>query len=303
MSHSCNRGTFFDYSHLPNAGRMPGWIRASLAEGAGYRHTARSLRGSTLHTVCEEARCPNRGECWSRGTASFLLLGDVCTRACGFCAVRTGRPAAVDEGEVQRVADAVDAMGLGYVVLTSVNRDDLPDGGAALYAQVIGELRRRNPAVGIELLTPDFRRVQEQAVASIAGAAAPARLVWGHNLETVPRLYRTVRKGSDYVRSLRLLERVAQLPATEAKSSLMLGLGESHAEVTGVLKDLRSAGVSRVALGQYLRPTRRHLPVHEYLTPQRFSAYAEEARGLGFSWVMAGAMVRSSYHAETEHAA
>ena len=303
MSHSHSHDIFFDHSHQPNAGRMPKWIRASLADGAGYRQTALRLRGSRLHTVCEEARCPNRGECWSRGTASFLLLGDVCTRACGFCAVKTGRPAAVDEGEVQRVVDAVDALRLHYVVLTSVNRDDLPDGGAALYAQVIRELRRRNPAVGIELLTPDFRRVQGRAVESITASAAPSALVWGHNLETVPRLYRAVRKGSDYHRSLRLLERVALLPAIEAKSSLMLGLGESHAEVIGVLKDLRSAGVSRIALGQYLRPTKHHLPVRGYVTPQQFSAYAEEARRLGFSWVMAGAMVRSSYHAETEQTA
>ncbi len=293
----------FDHSRLPNGGRMPGWIRASLASGAGYRQTALRLRGANLHTVCEEARCPNRGECWSRGTATFLLLGDTCTRACAFCAVRTGRPQAPDGGEAGRVADAVAAMGLRYVVLTSVTRDDLADGGAGSYVRTIGELRRRNPNLGIELLTPDFRRCQEQALASISAAAATGNapaLVWGHNLETVPRLYRKVRRGSDYRRSLGLLERAAQLPATEAKSSLMLGLGESEAEVLQVLRDLRSAGVRRIALGQYLRPTRRHLPVSGYVTPQRFSAYAEQARSMGFSWVKSGAMVRSSYHAEME---
>ncbi len=286
----------FDHSALPNAGRMPHWIRVSLADDVRYRQTVVQLRGDRLHTVCEEARCPNRGECWSRGTATFLLLGDICTRACGFCAVKTGRPVAVDEREAGQVADAVAALRLQYVVLTSVNRDDLPDGGAGLFAQTIAELRQRNPSIGIELLTPDFYRCQEDAVNRIASTAG--NLVWGHNIETVPTRYKTVRKGSDYRRSLSLLEQAARLPGTETKSSLMLGLGETHAEVLQVLRDLRSAGVSRLALGQYLRPTRYHLPVRGYITPQQFSVYQEEARALGFSWVKAGAMVRSSYHAE-----
>ena len=294
----------FDHSSRSNAGRMPEWIRVSLADGTQYRHTAFQIRGDRLHTVCEEARCPNRGECWSRGTATFLLLGDTCTRACGFCAVKTGRPAAPDEREAEQVAEAVAALGLQYVVLTSVNRDDLPDGGADRYARTICELRRRNPSIGIELLTPDFHRRQEYAVSSIAAAAEGGStadtldLVWGHNIETVPRLYRVVRKGSDYQRSLALLERAAALPHTETKSSLMLGLGETHAEVIQVLNELRSIGVERLTLGQYLRPTRYHLPVQEYVTPRQFSVYEEEARGLGFSWVKAGPMVRSSYHAE-----
>ncbi len=298
----------FDHSAQPNVGHMPGWVRVSLAKGAQYRHTVRQLRGEPLHTVCEEARCPNRGECWSRGTATFLLLGDTCTRACGFCSVKTGRPAAVDEQEAARVAEAVSALRLRYVVLTSVNRDDLQDGGAALFAQTISRLRRHNPSVGIELLTPDFYRCQENALNLIGAAAgrgatadtpAPG-LVWGHNVETVPRLYKTVRKGSDYRRSLALLEQAAQLPETETKSSLMLGLGEAPAEVVAVLRDLRAAGVTRLSLGQYLRPTRYHLPVQEYVTPQQFSIYEREARALGFTWVKAGAMVRSSYQAEEE---
>ncbi len=296
----------FDHSAEPSVGRMPRWIRASLAADPRYGETARRLQTGTLHTVCEEARCPNRGECWSRGTATFLLLGDTCTRACGFCAVRTGRPAPENPGEALEVADAVESLGLRYVVLTSVNRDDLPDGGAAQFGRVISELRRRSPGVGIELLTPDFRRAQGLAVETIMaalegkGEARKTELVWGHNVETVPRLYRRVRKGSDYSRSLALLERVAALPRVEAKSSLMLGLGEKPEEVTEVMRDLRSAGVSRLALGQYLRPSRFHLPVREYLSPERFSRYEREARALGFRWIKAGPLVRSSYHAETE---
>ncbi len=298
----------FDHSAQPNAGRMPEWIRVSLADNTRYRQTAVQLRGDRLHTVCEEARCPNRGECWSRGTATFLLLGDTCTRACGFCAVKTGRPPAMDEREAEQVADAVAVLRLQYVVLTSVNRDDLPDGGADLFARTITELRRRNQTVGIELLTPDFYRCQQYAVNRIATAAQRSpitgdntvNLVWGHNIETVPRLYKTVRKGSDYRRSLALLEQAARLPDTETKSSLMLGLGETHDEVLQVLKDLRSAGVKRLALGQYLRPTRYHLPVQEYITPQQFSDYEKEAGTLGFTWIKAGAMVRSSYHAEAK---
>ncbi len=306
MARALNHIPIFDHSAENNAERMPSWIRVSLAAEPRYGKTALRLRGEHLHTVCEEARCPNRGECWSRGTATFLLLGDVCTRACGFCAVKTGRPAEIDAQEVAEVADAVDALGLRYVVLTSVNRDDLPDGGAARFAEAVSELRRRNPEVGIELLTPDFRRCQAAAVEGIAQAAAGSGgkgridLVWGHNVETVPRLYRQVRKGSSYRRSLGLLERIALLPRIEAKSSLMLGLGERYDEVAQVMRDLRTAGVKRLALGQYLRPSRYHLPVKAYLTPEQFSEYENEAKALGFTWVKAGAMVRSSYHAETE---
>jgi len=307
MARSLNPVTpVFDHSTEPNVARMPSWIRGSLAVEPRYGETALRLHSNQLHTVCEEARCPNRGECWSRGTATFLLLGDVCTRACGFCAVKTGRPARVDEQEAMQVADVVDALGLRYVVLTSVNRDDLPDGGAAQFARVLAELRRRNSRVGLEILTPDFRRCQEVAVERIVAAVGVGEesrgveLVWGHNVETVPRLYKRVRKGARYSRSLALLERVAGIRGVEAKSSLMLGLGERHGEVIQVMRDLRAAGVTRLSLGQYLRPSRYHLPVRDYLTPEQFSDYEKEARALGFTWVKAGAMVRSSYHAETE---
>lgn len=294
----------FDHSGEPNVSRMPAWIRQQLGGGVHYGVTAGAVHGNGLHTVCEEARCPNRGECWSRGTATFMLLGDTCTRACGFCAVKTGRPTWSDPHEAERIADAVERMGLDYVVLTSVNRDDLPDGGAEVFAACIEQLRTRRPDLGIELLTPDFHRCQDAAVARVMAAVEAHRggrdveLVWGHNVETVPALYRTVRKGSEYRRSLELLERAAAEPGVEAKSALMLGLGETREQVVDVLRDLRAAGVARIALGQYLRPTHYHLPVREYVTPEQFADYAAEARGLGFSWVKAGALVRSSYHAE-----
>lgn len=228
-----------------------------------------------------------------------MLLGDTCTRACGFCAVMTGRPSEPDSGEPLRVADAVVAMGLGYVVLTSVNRDDLYDGGAGIYAATLKALRARLPELGLEVLTPDFRNCQEQAVERLVDALGEeGRLVWGHNVETVPSLYKIVRKGSHYSRSLRMLELAAARPNVEAKSALMLGLGEGFDEVLTVLRDLRDVGVRRLSLGQYLRPTRYHLPVKEYIHPDTFATYEQEAKSMGFDWIKAGAMVRSSYHAE-----
>jgi lipoic acid synthetase len=294
-----------------NGAPMPAWIRARLGHGARYADTASVITSQHLHTVCEEARCPNRGECWSRGTATFMLLGDTCTRACGFCAVKTGRPQWFDSDEPRRVAEAVAAMGLKYVVLTSVNRDDLADGGAGVFADTLRELRRRDPAIGIEYLTPDFQHKQNDAAAIIVNAldevtphAPPrTRLVWGHNVETVPRLYRSVRKGARYETSLALLERATRLPGVEAKSAIMLGLGETREEVRAVLRDLRSAGVQRLSLGQYLRPSRDNLPVVEYIHPDQFTEYETEAHALGFGWVKAGPLVRSSYHAEEEQSA
>ncbi|NNF96957.1 MAG: lipoyl synthase [Halobacteria archaeon] len=294
----------FDHSHLPNASRMPNWIRQPLGEDVRYSHTARTVHAQTLHTVCEEARCPNRGECWSAGTATFMLLGDTCTRACGFCAVKTGKPEWQDNEEPGRIARAVKAMALEYVVLTSVNRDDLADGGAGIFAATVRALREQQADIGLELLTPDFYRCQHEAIEIICSTLetvnSPQRtpqMVWGHNVETVPSLYKQVRKGSDYQRSLKLLELAAKQPGIEAKSALMLGLGESPAEVQAVLEDLREAGVQRLALGQYLRPSRYHLPVLRYLEPAEFDDYAEVARSLGFEWVKAGPLVRSSYHA------
>mgnify|MGYP003413569886 CR=1 FL=1 len=294
-------------ARTPNASRMPSWIRQGLGKGALYAHTADALRGHGLHSVCEEARCPNRGECWSRGTATFMLLGDTCTRACGFCSVKTGRPGSIDQDEPRRVSQAVADMGLRYVVLTSVNRDDLQDGGAGIFAETLRRLRARDPHIGVEFLTPDFRNTQAEAVAGIMAVLDGAqttppggtpRLVWGHNMETVPRLTRAVRKGATYARSLALLEQVAGLPGVEGKSALMLGLGETRDEVLAVLRDLRAVGVQRMSLGQYLRPTRDHLPVLEYVHPQVFAEYEAAGRALGFTWIKAGPLVRSSYHAE-----
>lgn len=288
----------FDHSADANVSRMPSWIRQSLADGE-YAATAGHVHQNQLHTVCESARCPNRGECWSSGTATFMLLGDICTRACGFCAVKTGRPNPVDLDEPRRIARAAEDMGVKYLVLTSVNRDELEDGGAAIFAETLKQLYQMDPQLGLELLTPDFRGCQSEAIA-LLGSVLPdsKRWVWGHNLETVPSLYQQVRKGSRYQRSLDLLSKVSALANIETKSSLMLGLGERPQEVLEVLADLREAGVSRLALGQYLRPTRHHLPVKEYISPEQFEQYRLEAKQLGFSWVMSGAMVRSSYHAE-----
>jgi lipoyl synthase len=288
----------FDHSAEANATRMPAWIRQPLG-GDGFGATAEAVHGNHLTTVCEEARCPNRSECWGRGTATFMLLGDTCTRACGFCAVKTGQPGPLDEDEPRRVVDAIAQMGLDYVVLTSVNRDELPDGGVGIFAATLKGLRERLPDLGLEVLTPDFRHCQEQAMAALQEAiGTDGHLVMGHNVETVPSLYKSVRKGAKYERSLRLLELAAAKANMEAKSALMLGLGEGFDEVIAVLRDLRAVGTERLVLGQYLRPSRYHLPVKEYVTPERFAEYEQLALEMGFAWIKAGPMVRSSYHAE-----
>lgn len=293
---------------VPAYGRFPVWIRQCLGRENNYGQTARAVHSKKLHTVCEEARCPNRGECWSAGTATFMILGDTCTRACAFCSVKTGRPNsfdAFDSGEPERIVAAVKELVLKYVVLTSVNRDELSDGGAGIFALCISLLRYYNRDLGIELLTPDFYRNQEHALEIMLQAVdenpgpAGTRLIWGHNVETVPRLYREVRKGSSYERSLALLAQISDLPGVEAKSALMLGLGETRQEVISVLKDLHAVGVERIALGQYLRPGRKQLPVKEYIKPEEFDSLALEARDMGFNWVNAGPLVRSSYHAES----
>jgi lipoic acid synthetase len=287
---------------LVNLTRMPPWIRQNLGRGSHFSDTARAVLG--LNTVCDEARCPNKGECWSRGTATFMLLGDICTRACGFCAVKTGRPKWNEADEPHRVAEAAMKMDLSFVVLTSVNRDDLPDGGAGCFAETLEQLRRARPGMGVEFLTPDFRNVQHEAadrfLATLNNLPETARrdLVWGHNVETVPRLYREARNGAKYERSLDLLKLAASLSGIEAKSSLMLGLGETREEVMAVLTDLRSAGVARLSLGQYLRPSLDNLPVVRYLHPDEFAQYETDARAMGFAWVKAGPLVRSSYYAE-----
>lgn len=289
---------------LPNAARMPIWIRQNLGDDAHYGKTHAAVHAHSLHTVCEAARCPNRGECWSRGTATFMLLGDTCTRACGFCAVKTGKPDHFDSDEPRRVAGAVADLQLRYIVLTSVNRDDRADGGVTVFAETLRQLRMQNGQIGVEFLTPDFWQNQAQAVTSVmhvlSGLPDTARrdLVWGHNVETVPRLYQTARRGSKYQRSLNLLALAARQPGVQAKSALMLGLGETRAEVLEVLHDLRAAGVARVSLGQYLRPSLDNMAVIDYIHPDIFIEYEDAARTLGFAWVKAGPLVRSSYYAE-----
>lgn len=304
----------FDHSAKANASRMPTYIRQALTEKTHYSATASSVHSNKLVTVCEEAHCPNRNECWNRGTATFMLLGDTCTRACGFCAVKTGRPESVDITEPARIAQAVAEMGLDFVVLTSVNRDELADGGAQIFADTLRALREQDPSIGVEFLTPDFRGCQEKArdIVSTALTQAPftrtdngsetgsdeIKLIWGHNIETVPSLYKEVRKGSKYERSLSMLQLAAEMKQVESKSSIILGLGETVEEVYQVMQDLRANQVSRIALGQYLRPTKYHLPVKQYLALEQFSEYETMAKELGFSWVKSGPMVRSSYHAE-----
>ncbi|MEN6625696.1 MAG: lipoyl synthase [Candidatus Sumerlaeia bacterium] len=279
--------------------RLPPWLKRPLGGGPEYARTADAIGQGRLHTICQEARCPNRGECWSAGTATFLILGDQCTRRCGFCSVKGGRPSGfVDENEPARLAEAVERMGLKHVVITSVTRDDLEDGGATQFARCIEALRARIPRITVEILTPDFRRCRDQAV-EILLPQAP--FVWGHNVETVPSLYLSVRAGSRYEDSLELLRRAAAAPGIVAKSSIMLGLGETREEVLNVIDDLVSAGVRRMTIGQYLRPSAEQLDVVEFVTPETFSELGAEARRRGIPWVISTPFARSSYHAELEH--
>jgi len=276
--------------------RLPPWLRRPLGGGPIFARTSSAVHGQGLHTVCEEARCPNRGECWSAGTATFMILGDRCTRRCGFCSVPGGRPGRwIDREEPRRLVEAVRLMGLNYVVITSVDRDDLPDRGARHFADCMGALRREWPELSIELLTPDFRGRADQALQTLAPRAP---FVWGHNVETVPRLYRTVRPGSTYRDSMGLLRGAAALPGIITKSSIMVGLGERFEEVLAVLDDLAEAGVRRLTIGQYLRPSSAQLEVRQYVPPDVFERYEAEARRRGFGWVIAAPFARSSYHAE-----
>jgi lipoic acid synthetase len=255
------------------------------------------MRGLGLHTVCEEARCPNIGECWHHGTATFMILGDVCTRACGYCAVGHGRPAELDLDEPQRVADAIRTLGLQYVVITSVDRDDVPDGGASIFAETIGLTRSLVPSCRIEVLIPDFKG--ESAPLETVLSAGPD--VLNHNTETVPRLYRLARSGGKYPRTLELLERAhAFAPRIPTKSGIMVGLGEEWNEVVDVLRDLRGVGVEVLTIGQYLRPTSSHLPMTRYYTPAEFADLKRIALDLGFGHVESGPLVRSSYHAHEQ---
>ena len=280
--------------------RKPDWIRVKAPMGKVFSETKDLMRRLNLATVCEEAACPNIGECWTKKHATVMILGDTCTRACAFCNVKTGMPRAVDPLEPQHVADAAAELGLEHIVVTSVDRDDLPDGGAKQFVKVIEALRRTTPSTTIEILTPDFRNKADAAIEMIV-AARPD--VYNHNLETVPRLYPTIRPGARYYASLRLLETVKRLdPTIFTKSGVMVGLGEERLEVHQVMDDMRSAEIDFLTMGQYLQPTPKHAKVMEFIAPKTFEAYAAIARAKGFLLVAATPLTRSSYHAGDDFA-
>ncbi|MDZ7372173.1 MAG: lipoyl synthase [candidate division KSB1 bacterium] len=273
----------------------PHWLKIRLPGGEHYTQVKSLVSRHGLHTVCQSAQCPNLGECWSRGTATMMILGNVCTRNCRFCAVESGRPLPPDADEPRRVAEAVAALSLRYAVITSVTRDDLPDGGAEQFAAVIREIRLRNPECLVEVLIPDFKG-DEQALNKVFSARPD---VLNHNLETVPRLYPQVRPQADYGRSLAVLQKAAAA-GLRTKSGLMVGLGETLQEVIDVLQDLYAAGCRMVTVGQYLQPSKSHLPVERYVSPQEFDEIARVARQIGFEHAECGPLVRSSYHAEEQ---
>jgi len=280
--------------------RKPEWLRVRAPGSRGYAETREIVKSKGLVTVCEEAACPNIGECWSVKHATMMIMGDTCTRACAFCNVKTGLPEALDATEPQRVADAVREMGLKHVVITSVDRDDLADGGAEHFAEVVRAIRREAPGATIEILTPDFLRKPASAAETVIDARPD---VFNHNLETVPRLYLKIRPGARYYHSLRLLERVKERdPLQFTKSGLMVGLGESKEEVMQVMDDMRSAGVDFITIGQYLQPTRKHAAIDRFVTPDEFKAYEAIARAKGFLMVSASPLTRSSHHAGEDFA-
>ena len=282
--------------------KKPEWIRVKAGGSQSFYEVKRKLRERQLHTVCEEASCPNIGECFGKGTATFMILGDLCTRRCPFCDVAHGRPKPPDAAEPVHLADTIADLGLQYVVITSVDRDDLRDGGAAHFAQCVRAVRRRSPSTRIEILTPDFRGRLDRALDALAQDLPD---VMNHNLETVPRLYRQARPGADYAHSLRLLQEFkTRFPGIRTKSGVMVGLGETDGEILEVMRDLRAHDVDMLTVGQYLQPTTGHLPVLRYVEPGMFKDYEREALALGFAHAACGPLVRSSYHADQQaHAA
>ncbi len=274
--------------------RRPDWLRVRLPVGENYNDLKQLMRSKSLHTVCEEARCPNMGECWANRTATFMILGSVCTRSCGFCAVATGRPMALDWEVPRRVAEAVTQMGLNHVVVTSVDRDELHDGGATLFAATIRWIRRLNPSCAVEVLTPDFKGSRDAL--KVVMDARPD--VFNHNVETVPRLYRRVRPQAVYERSLDVLAWAKEMrPEKPTKTGFMLGLGETHNEIVETMRDIKARDVDILTIGQYLRPSPQHLPIERYVPPDEFREYARIGREMGFRNVYSGPLVRSSYHA------
>ncbi len=296
-----NRPRHPEKAHRPltEVQRKPEWIRVKAPGSAGWSETAGIVRANGLHTVCEEAGCPNIGECWEKKHATMMIMGDTCTRACAFCNVRTGMPGPLDQDEPQKVADAVGSLGLSHVVITSVDRDDLADGGAEHFARTIAAIRAASPKTTIEILTPDFLR--KDGALEVVVAAKPD--VFNHNLETVPSKYLTVRPGARYFHSLRLLQKVKEIdPTIFTKSGIMVGLGEERNEVLQLMDDLRSADVDFLTIGQYLQPTRQHHKVEKFVTPDEFKAYETVAFAKGFLMVSSSPLTRSSHHAGEDFA-
>jgi len=284
-------------SGLPGSHGRPEWLKAKVPGGESYREIKETMRGLSLHTVCEEARCPNIGECWNNRTATFMILGNVCTRSCGFCAVLTGKPMELDFDEPDRVADAAKKMGLKHAVITSVNRDELPDGGASIFAATIRAIRREVPGCAVEVLTPDFKGNRD-AIATVIDARPDT---FNHNIETVPRLYPAVRPQAKFKRSLEVLRYAKELnPDGLTKSGFMVGLGEVREEMLQTMRDLREHEVDILTIGQYLRPTEDHLPMSRYYTPREFADLRKEGFAMGFKHVESGPLVRSSYHAHEQ---
>ncbi len=274
---------------------LPSWLRIQLRPGPHYKELRQLTETHQLHTICEEARCPNLWECWNNRTATFLILGDICTRRCHYCSVTTGRPSELDLEEPQRVADAVRILKLRHAVITSVNRDDVPDGGAKLFAETIARIREVNPTCTVEVLIPDFQG-QQQSLATVINEKPD---ILNHNIETVPRLFPTIRPQGKYARSLKVLQWAQEMGA-RTKSGLMAGLGETEEEIRTVMYQLRTVGCEMLTLGQYLRPTLVHAPVARFYTPEEFEGFKQEALALGFHHVESGPLVRSSYHAEQQ---
>ena len=279
--------------------RLPSWLKAKMPGGPNYVALKMLMRDNELHTVCEEAHCPNIGECWERGTATFMILGDICTRACAYCAVTTGKPVGLDLEEPARLAETVERMGLKYAVITSVNRDDLPDGGAFVFAQCVRQVRKRVPGCKVEALIPDFEG--NWSALDTVMSARPDTL--NHNIETVRRIFGRVRPKGDYDQSLELLSRARALdPGAVTKSGMMVGLGETWDEILRTMSDLRSVDCDLLTIGQYLRPSRKHVALARWYTPDEFAELKREAEDLGFQHVASGPLVRSSYHADEQHA-
>ena len=294
LNHLMLHGASGDAAHVP-ASRKPPWLKMKMPAGEGFAKLKRLVRDQRLHTVCESAKCPNIGECWNAGTATLMILGDVCTRSCGFCHIATGRPPTLDLDEPRRVGEAVAALNLGHVVITSVNRDELPDGGASIWAETIRQIRAQAPGTNVEVLIPDF--CGDWGALQLVLDERPEIL--NHNIETVPRLYHRVRPQAKYHRSLKLLQ-IAKQQGLVSKTGMMLGLGETEDEIDSVLDDLVAIGCEILTLGQYLQPTPHHLPVERWVHPDEFDAWKGRGEARGLRHVEAGPLVRSSYHAEKQ---